>query len=247
MNEAPAKTRDDAASRALVELGDEMRRQARGKVPGVRVTTADELVQFELERIAGRVRRWREEADLTLLKLARRSGVAASTIQKIESMQMVPTIGVLLKIARGLERSLSELVRDADEELAVAHLRAEERHPVGIRSHMVIERLVGDLFESTLEVWRITLPPGSGSGRGLVRHDGETLYIVEEGELTCRVGDREYRVAVDDTLHFKGSLPHSWRNGGAETVRFLAASSLPRAFRSALRECLREPEQPATK
>jgi transcriptional regulator with XRE-family HTH domain len=44
----------------------------------------------------------RTDERLTLQMLAQRSGVAASTIHKIEAQQMVPTISVLFKIARGL-------------------------------------------------------------------------------------------------------------------------------------------------
>jgi len=63
-----------------------------------------------LHEIANRIRRWRGEERLTLQQAAQRSGVAASTIQKVESQQMVPTITVLFKIARGLGRSPVELL-----------------------------------------------------------------------------------------------------------------------------------------
>jgi transcriptional regulator with XRE-family HTH domain len=214
-------------------LRDDKPRKARGS------GSRREVLDPELERIAGRVRRWREEAGLTLLELARRSGVAASTIQKVESLQMVPTIGVLLKIARGLERTPSELVRDTSDELEVAHLRADERHPVGVGARMVVERMVGDLFEPTLEVWRISDQPGSGSGTGLIRHDGEQLIVGEVGVLIFRVGDQEYEVRAGDTLHFKASLAYGWENRGSGPSRFLIIGTLPRVLRAALHERMR--------
>jgi transcriptional regulator with XRE-family HTH domain len=54
--------------------------------------------------LARRVRASREEEGWTLHDLAARSGVAVSTIQKIETGQMVPTLSVLSKIANGLRR-----------------------------------------------------------------------------------------------------------------------------------------------
>lgn len=197
-------------------------------------------IDAELQGIASRVRRWRDAAGFTLQELARRSSVAASTIQKVESFQMVPTIGVLLKIARGLDRAPSELVRDTTDELEVVHLRPEERHPVGVREHMLVERLVGDLFDAQLEVWRVTHQPGSGSGRGLIRFDGEGLIVCEEGAVTFRVGDTEYPLEAGDTLHYKATHPHGWRNEGDVPTRFLIIGTLPRALRSALHTRLRD-------
>jgi transcriptional regulator with XRE-family HTH domain len=46
--------------------------------------------------------------------LATRSGVAASTIHKVESERMVPTNSVFLKITKGLGEGSDELMRDLD-------------------------------------------------------------------------------------------------------------------------------------
>ena len=69
-------------------------------------------LEHVLADMAGQIRRCRAQDGLTLQQLATRSGVAASTIHKVESQQMVPTVSVLLKIARGLGRRPAELIRD---------------------------------------------------------------------------------------------------------------------------------------
>lgn len=56
----------------------------------------------------------RVEDELTLQMLATRSGVAASTIHKVESERMVPTNSVFLKITKGLGEGSDELMRDLD-------------------------------------------------------------------------------------------------------------------------------------
>jgi transcriptional regulator with XRE-family HTH domain len=182
------------------------------------------------------VRRWREEGELTLQELARRSGVAASTIQKVETQQMVPTIGVLLKIARGLDRAPNELLLDAADELQVAYLPPEARYRVGVPERMVVERMVGDLFEPALETWRVTHEPGSGSGEGLIHFDGEAVIIGEAGVITVRVDDEEYEVGAGDSLHFKTTLHHGWQNRGTESARFLITATLPRKLRAVIYE-----------
>jgi transcriptional regulator with XRE-family HTH domain len=193
-------------------------------------------VDAAVARIAQRVRQWREDANFTLQELASRSGVAASTIQKVETQQMVPTIGVLLKIARGLDRTPADLVRETTDEIRVVYLPAEARHPIGTADKILAERLVGDLFEPALEVWRVTQQPGSGSGPEPIQFDGESLVVCESGEVSFRVGDEEYRVRPGDSLHFKTAFPHGWRNQGDEPARFLLIGSLPHKFRAAIYE-----------
>jgi transcriptional regulator with XRE-family HTH domain len=193
-----------------------------------------DAVDTEIARLAQRVRRWREEAGYTLQELADRSDVATSTIQKVESYQMVPSVAVMLKIARGLGRSASELVSEAPAERSVVHLEASERHPVGNRRRMVVERISGDLAEAAVEMWRITVQPGYGSGRDAIAFSGEELVLCEQGELNVRIGDDEYRLRAGDVLHFKAQAPHSWRNEGRSAARFLILGTLSPALRVAL-------------
>jgi transcriptional regulator with XRE-family HTH domain len=201
--------------------------------------SADAEVVEDLRAIANRVRRWREEAGLTLQELARRSGVAGSTIQKVESLQMIPTLGVVLKIARGLDRAPSELVRNGGNDLELVHLRPQERHFIGGPDGTRFERMVGDLFEPQLEAWRITLQPGRGSGRGLLRFDGEAIIFCEVGEVNLTMGDETHILSAGDVLHYKATLPHGWRNLSDEKARFLIVGTLPRALRHALHRRLR--------
>jgi transcriptional regulator with XRE-family HTH domain len=198
-------------------------------------------VESELARVAQRIRSWRDESGLTLQELAQRSGVATSTIQKVETLQMVPTVAVLLKIARGLGRSASDFVSDGPGAGAVVHLTAEQRHPIGRRRQMLFERLSGDLAGAALELWRVSVQPGRGSGREGIAYAGEELVLCEEGEVTFRIGGEDYRLAPGDTLHFKASAPHSWRNDGRLPARFLILGTVPEALRGALHDSVRRP------
>ena len=194
---------------------------------------SQETVDSEVARIARRVRRWREEAGVTLQELAQRSGVATSTIQKVETFQMIPTVAVLLKIARGLGRSVAEFVSDGPPVTQVVHLTPGQRHRVGPRRQMVFERLSGDLENAEVELWRVWVQPGHGSGRP-VAYQGECLAVGEEGEVTFQIGDEEFPLQAGHTLHFKAWVDHSWRNSSDETARFLILGTVPSAMRAAL-------------
>ena len=190
------------------------------------------VVDRELARISQRIRASREAAGLTLQELAGKSGVATSTIHKVEKEQMTPSVAVILKIAHGLGVRLSELVVDTTDEIEILHLRAGDRHPIGSPGKLVVERLSGDLFEPTLETWRVTLHPGFSSGRGMIQYAGEEVVLCERGVVTFRVGDQDYPLRAGDTLHFKASIPHAWRNDGEAPARLIVTGTLPKKFRA---------------
>lgn len=193
-------------------------------------------VDEELARISQRIREARDGAGLTLQELAAKSGVATSTIQKVETEQMIPSVAVILKIARGLGMHVSQLVQEGEETLEVSHISARERHEIGSKDKLIVERLSGDLLEPALEMWRVTLYPGVSSGRQAIEYDGEEIAVCEAGQVTFCLGEQEYVLATGDSLHFKASIPHFWRNDGDSPARFTVTGTLPRKFRVALRQ-----------
>lgn len=193
-----------------------------------------------LAAVSQRVRTWREQLGLSLHELADRSQVAASTIQKVETGQMVPSIAVLLKIARGLDRRPAELVSEEAEETNIILMRSKEHAVMSAGSQMRIERLSGDLFDPAVELWRAYLRPGVGSGRSQHAYEGEEVIVCEEGEVTFRFDDEDYRLTPGDTLHFKGGLPHQWWNSGSVPARFLMAGNFPKGLRRQLHGHIRQ-------
>ncbi len=191
-------------------------------------------MEEDLQFIAERIRRWREELDLSLHELARRADVAPSTIQKVETGHMVPSISILMKIARGLERRPSELVNDESEDVEVIFMRAKEHSTTGSMKKMKVERLSGDLFDPSIEMWRVSVSPGFSSGTTPHAYEGEEVIVSEEGTLGFQVEGRDYRLQSGDSLHFKAGLAHRWWNDGDTTARFIIAGTFPRGLRRKL-------------
>lgn len=188
----------------------------------------------ELLRIARRVRRWRERGGLTLQELAARSGLAPSTVQKVETAQMIPSLAVLLKLARGLRRRPAELVQDVGDEPERLLSRAADRRTFGVRNRMRVERISGDLADADLDQWRLTLHPGVSSGRDTIQFDGEEIVLCEAGRVTVEIDGEDVELSPGDALQFKATLPHRWRNDGDEPARLLLTATLSAHLRAAL-------------
>jgi len=195
-------------------------------------------IDEEVGIIAQRIRGWRELDRLTLQELAERSGVAPSTIQKVETGQMMPSVGVLLKVARGLGRRITDLVRNESAVTDVMHLTPRERQPVCLGDSTVVERLTGDLHKPGIEMWRVSLYPhhnissGSDAIPDPIHYEGEELVVCEQGSVEFRVGEQSYHLEAGDTLHLKASIPHSWHNTGESLTRFTITSTRPLMFRA---------------
>jgi transcriptional regulator with XRE-family HTH domain len=191
----------------------------------------DLTVEEQIARMSRRIRRWRADDDLTLQELAQRGGLATSTVQKVETGQMMPSLAVLLKLAHGLGRPLSELLADDGAEIDVFYSKACEREALGTSGSLVVERMSGNLMKSSLETWQVKLAPGSSSGSDPIHYEGEELVVCEEGRVTFRIGEDEYTLYPGDSLHFRASIPHSWYNDGPELTRFTVTGTMPLLFR----------------
>jgi transcriptional regulator with XRE-family HTH domain len=192
----------------------------------------ESAVDEQIERISRRIRRWRSEEALTLQQLAERGGLATSTVQKVETGQMMPSLAVLLKLAYGLGRHVTELLDDDDPSVEVLHSKGCERKSLRAGGKLVAERLTGNIGRAALETWQVTLEPGASSGSDPIRYDGEQVVICAEGIVTFRLDEVEYALHPGDSLHFRATIPHAWYNAGKLTTRFAITGTMPVLFRS---------------
>ncbi len=184
----------------------------------------------DLKRIAARIRRWRDEADLTLQQLGDRSGVSASTIYKIENLQTVSTIAVLLKIANGLNRLPSELLSEVDADKQIAVLRRDDRQCLMMNRETEMEHLVGMIPRNRLDVWRVRLEAGRGAGRvgtDAWRFSGEIILLVEDGCVEAQIGTEKYVLETGDSIHFDPSVEHRWVAGRGKSVTLTCFIMIP--------------------
>lgn len=194
------------------------------------LTPGDDNVDEDLKRIAARIRSWRDDAGLTLQQLGDRSGVSASTIHKIENLQTVPTIAVLLKVANGLSRRPSELLAEVDVGRQVAVMRRDDRQSLTVKDRGAIEHLVGMIPRNKLDVWRVRVEPGVGAGMAGSepwQFHGEVVILVEEGIVEVEVGGEAFFVGPGDSIHFDPSLPHRWVASGEKPAQAVVLATIP--------------------
>lgn len=180
----------------------------------------EEHVDGIVSSIGPKVKRLRQEQNLSLQQLAVKSEVSAAAIHKIERNDMVPTITTLLKIATALGRTVTYFVENDEYQPEPVAFTAAGDRPAVFTPHdgLTLEGVSGPYapFRSAAAV--ATVVPGAHSGDRPLLHAGEELIVVQEGTLTFDIAGTRYPVGPGDSLHFIGDQPHHWSNDGKVDV-----------------------------
>lgn len=175
-------------------------------------------------RIGPRVKQARILAGIRMRELADQIGCAESSISKIESGRIIPSLPMLHRIVQALGRDLASFFADDPGAPAIVQ-RAGERVVTpfgtgasgrGIRYERMISFARGNLMEANIHI----VEPGGGR-EDRVTHPGETFGLMLEGEIELVIEDVAYRLAAGDSFSFRNRLASSYRNTGSATARML--------------------------
>jgi len=202
----------------------------------IRITTSWESSEIEkyeendmnpdraLAEISDRLARWRRDAGYTLQQLGDRSGVAPSTIHKVETGKTVPTVSVIIKIARGLGRRASDVV--ANDEPGIIHTEAGEHQASEAGPDVTVHRL-----GETIETWRILHRPGHVTSELCLSDRGETLLLCERGEVAVQVGRHELLMRTGDTIQLESAERVALASDTLAGAQLLVIGQDSRSFR----------------
>jgi transcriptional regulator with XRE-family HTH domain len=183
--------------------------------------------------IGATVRELRARTGVSLLELARRSGVARGTITALEAGDGNPTVDTLYALANALGVPLSELLERPPESGAVHVVRAGEGPAVegaALDAHLLvrIERpgLLGELYAIRFRpgAARHAQPHPFGVEEYLHLHSGRVRVGPEDAPVELRAGDHaRYSGAVAHVYEALGGDP------AAGTLLILTPSPLARS------------------
>lgn len=170
----------------------------------------------ELEETARhRLRSLRQARGWTIDELARRSHVGPSTISRLETGHRRLTIDHLAVLARTLETSVDELLRDTNDDVVIRPIR---QNADGVLVWMLSRR--DD--PSGIIVARMQFPADHEPPEPRV-HPGRDFFYVLEGTIRLRLGGRDVLVKAGRAANFDTMTPHSMtgHHGGAEIITIL--------------------------
>ncbi len=185
------------------------------------------------ENVGVRIRKLREEQEISRETLAERSGLGPDFITRIEESGNPPSLGPLLKIARGLGVRLGTFLDDhvSRDPLIV---RLEERQ-AGLNMHQDQDGPVALRFfplglgktDRHMEPFFIQVLPESSTEKSLSFHEGEEFIVVSSGEIEIRYGQETYRLKAGDSVYYNSAVPHHLGTAGPEPAEIYAVLYIP--------------------
>ena len=150
---------------------------------------------------------------LTIKDLVARSGVSANTISRIERGLTVPSLTILLKLASAFGLSVSYFVEGVEKESSVVFFAKGCGESIFFfNNQQQISSLTQGIRDPGFSVFYDIIERGCSSGGGNMVHLGEEFVFLLNGRLEFVIKGQQYLLTEGDSLIFKASLPHQWRN-----------------------------------
>lgn len=199
-------------------------------------------------QIGDKLKAFRLQNHMTLVKLSEKSGVSKSLLSKIERDRSVPTITTFQKIAIALGVDPSCLFGNYEAgDLAASSDRSAQymvsknlpsdpgsmKNGNGSKAISVVrsdqrKKLImpwGAHYEMLcpdmqrkIEFIYLHYPVGT-QARECYSHEGEECGVVLQGRFKAIIGDQEFILEPGDSIYYESSIPHRWENAGDVEVK----------------------------
>ncbi|MGI9378445.1 MAG: helix-turn-helix domain-containing protein [Methyloligellaceae bacterium] len=165
--------------------------------------------------IGDRLREIRRDRGLTLMEVAEKTGISSSALSKIENNKMSPTFANLIKIAEGLQISLTELVAtNYEKQMNSARLAVTRADEVEYRETPSYDMgpLCADLTQKSMtpliERVKARYPV---SDESKVSHGGEEFVYVLKGEVDVLTDCyAPVRLKAGDSTYLDSRMHHTY-------------------------------------
>jgi transcriptional regulator with XRE-family HTH domain len=180
-----------------------------------------------VSKLGEKIKTLRTEKSWSLQDLAKRSGISAAGIHRIESNGIIPTITTMMKISDALGKRVSFFIEENDED--TVFVSAVKRESIftfkkGLDLQCVSAKKYGDfIMTAAYAVAEI----GASSGKKTMSHRGEELVYCIQGRMEFQINNTIYVLKPGDSLHFRTHKEHKWRNIGDVRAKLIWVLAVP--------------------
>jgi len=183
------------------------------------------------------IRAIRKRSGLTLTELSTRTGLAVSTLSKLEMGHVSASYDKLLAISKGLDVDMAELLDTTPHPSGprthggrrVVHRAGEGQH-VDTRSYsqtyLATELLAKRMTPIYVELHARTLDEFFAEFGDFIRHPGEEFTYVIEGEVTfCTELYAPLTLQAGDSIYFDSEMGHAYLKASDAPCRTITTCS----------------------
>jgi transcriptional regulator with XRE-family HTH domain len=213
-----------------VPLAPDSSRSSRPPVPAPAPGGPDDAIHDgQIEQvIAARVRQYRQDKNISLTELARRTGLSKAMLSKIENAQTSCSLSTLSRLAQTLHIPVTALFRGLDAEREAVFVPAGHGAQIIRRGSNVghLYQVLGSLRgeHKRLEPLLVTLTEAK-EVFPLFQHSGTEFLYMLEGAMVYGHGETRYEMHPGDALQFDGEGPHGPVQLLELPIRFLSITA----------------------
>lgn len=181
---------------------------------------SDSQASIKPVSLGKRLKELRTEHDLTLEEVSKKTGLARSTLSKIENEQISPTFSAMQKLAAGLEIEIPQLFSAPKKKQATGRrditLSGEGKaHPTPTYEH---ELLATQLSQKKMMPYKTRVRARRFEEYDdWIRHDGEEFLLVLEGEIQFFTEFYEpVTLCKGDSAYYDASMGHMLTSSSEE-------------------------------
>ena len=155
----------------------------------------------------------RQKEGLSLIELAKASGVQIATLSRIEHDKMTGTVEAHAKIAYTLNTSLSDFYRGIKTESNPIEAPVKEEAPeVVTQGDISSQLLTKDVSSKKLLPTLLTIEPNGKSTIDKAKFAAEEFIYMLKGSVEIIVGDKTYKLSEGNAFYFNANEPHYFQN-----------------------------------
>jgi transcriptional regulator with XRE-family HTH domain len=166
----------------------------------------------DIENIGTRIRALREEKGVSLEDLSRLTGFDVTFLSGIETGQIQPQLGTMIKLSKALDSAFGRLVSGTGEKLYSITRKSERRaaarstSKTGKKHLYSYKSLAPDVKGRHMEALLVQLL--SATEKDISVHDGEEFVFVLEGTVTLEIGGERFDLEPGDSAYYLSTTPH---------------------------------------
>ena len=171
------------------------------------------------ENIGYKLKRLREDSNISQEELAAQSGVTLNQITSIESGKVLPSLATLIKLSRTLGIRLGTFLDGMESPEPTVTTPTEQVPQVSVClskgngadiEHLKYCSLAENKTDRNMEPFVINVEYTSPNEMStLSHHEGEEFIYVLNGNVVVRYGDETYTLELGDSIYFDSIVPHN--------------------------------------
>ena len=172
----------------------------------------DEPRPKDIEEVGQRIRKIREQKGLSLQELSNLTGFDEDFLAGIESNQVQPQLGTVIKLSKALDSAFGRIVSGVGERL-FSITRKNERRTVSRSSdhdgkqHLyAYKSLAPDVKGRHMEALIVQLE--QAQTKDISVHEGEEFIFVLNGTVELHIGDESFDLEPGDSVYYLSTTPH---------------------------------------